>query len=1341
MKTEPELPLTAAEVFNRALEIADLWQREAYLAEVCAGKEALRQEVERLLGHHRSDSFMERPAGQYTIEFATNVPRGEVPELPVTLKYFGDYELLEEIARGGMGVVWKARQKSLNRLVAVKMILSGHLATAADVKRFHTEAEAAANLQHPNIVAIHEIGEQAGRHYFSMDYVAGRDLAELIKEKPLSPAEAAKLLQTIAEAVHYAHQRGTLHRDLKPHNVLINESGAPRITDFGLAKQLTNQSEQTQSGTVMGSPSYMPPEQALGRLGELGPASDVYSLGAILYQMLTGRVPFQGATAVETLQQVVEQEPAAPTKLNPAVPPDLETICLKCLEKKPERRYASARALAEELGRFLNHEPILAKPPNPIRRGWMWLRKHPWAITGITTFVLLGFAGLAYGLAEEISMLRWKLANGDAQRFTGDDFFPDSVWVFLFIEFFLFQSLPWVLFNRRLSKAGLTEHQLLGLSFLGVIQIWLGLWIMDTGLRYEIWVDRFGRNMLLWATASFSNVWFGSTLAYRCLSAVRGLHTEQARTGGTQSLSPIMNQPSRLSMVLYAEAVLMGTIMLCSVPSLTFNDEGGGAAVLIAVITLSFLLTLLVIAIGKPCGKDFRASLLRLILVLAAIATTLVTLGLSAQSMVIFGPLAPIPCLLALVLGLVTGSACVSLKLPTREIGKPVYRVESGGASVVQATLVYSRLSLLLAGEALILALLLWDLKPWNILETGGQILGDGAALLLWTMVWTGGWLTLIGLLKSRGVARTIFIPPMLLCGFIVWGMGDDFATSGIPTHLVAGLSLMGCYFGHVAMRMGAFGGGEFPVMLFKIRDSLQAKHLRRVAISATALVLFLLLAEKVRGHRHLSQTLVEMKARGQATDIRELFLVPSKQAVAFTNELSQIMTNFGFPPLLGGGGNLVDQSAGFASRGSQAKRPVWVDSRLKTNSWSQFAERLDTNRVHILRLHALLADAPEAWPFELSADRRPNYGNRTWVSHRTAAQWLNDWTVLALHRDDLPDAERHLLALGALMRMNARGPTLVDQMLRVAIEGIATSALWDALQADGWTDAQLKRLQGTWQVAPLVSDVVRAMESERLFTLDKYRWFSAVSYSEWFDYHRQFHDARAITDDSLRIPRNYLFHPIWQFAWAEQEMALYLKRSEFLITQPRVAWESGAFASLSSMMGLETANLHENGPLSLGRYYLELPFNEIYWAQNQPPINPTWRILARSWSGADFSVVNFSKAFSTATRNEVMREMAVAAIALKRHQLRHGKLPEKLEALVPEFLAELPHDWWDGKPLRYRLNPDGSYLLYSVGEDGKDEDGDPTYLNPKSPGSGGRDQVWPRFVPWTDTHPNQDTL
>jgi len=331
-----------------------------------------------------------------------------VVEISPTIHYFGDYELLSEIARGGMGVVYKARQTSLNRIVAVKMILSGQLAGETEVKRFRTEAEAAGNLQHPNIVAIHEVGEHEGRQYFSMDYVEGKNLAEVIQGKPMAAREAAALLKTIAEAVHHAHQRGTLHRDLKPQNVLIDAEGRPRITDFGLAKKVDQDSELTRTGAVMGSPAYMPPEQATGRHDQLGPASDVYSVGAILYQLLTGMAPYLGATPLDTLRLVVEQEPLAPSKLNSDVPPDLETICLKCLEKSPERRYASARALAEELERFLKQEPILARPASGWRKAWTWSARNPWAITGVGTLLFLGVVGLAYGQWEQLRYLEWQ---------------------------------------------------------------------------------------------------------------------------------------------------------------------------------------------------------------------------------------------------------------------------------------------------------------------------------------------------------------------------------------------------------------------------------------------------------------------------------------------------------------------------------------------------------------------------------------------------------------------------------------------------------------------------------------------------------------------------------------------------------------------------------------------------------------------------------------------------------------------------------------------------------------------------------------------------------------------
>ena len=311
-------------------------------------------------------------------------PHGQGKGTPVAGRCFGDYELLEEIARGGMGVVYKARQKSLDRLVAVKFLLFGPHASTEFIKRFRIEASAAAALQHPSIVAIHEVGVHEGEHFLVMDLVDGPNLAKLVREQPLPPKRAAQYLKTIAEAIHYAHEHGILHRDLKPSNVLIDSTDQPRVTDFGLAKRLetdsqpsTQLSQLTVSGQVMGSPGYMPPEQASGGRGKMSRRSDVYSLGAMLYHLLTGRPPFGAGSVAETLKQVESQEPVSLQLLNPAVPLDLETICTKCLQKEPRIRYHTALELAEECGRFMNDEPICARPITRAEKLWRWCRRHP----------------------------------------------------------------------------------------------------------------------------------------------------------------------------------------------------------------------------------------------------------------------------------------------------------------------------------------------------------------------------------------------------------------------------------------------------------------------------------------------------------------------------------------------------------------------------------------------------------------------------------------------------------------------------------------------------------------------------------------------------------------------------------------------------------------------------------------------------------------------------------------------------------------------------------------------------------------------------------------------------
>jgi hypothetical protein len=287
------------------------------------------------------------------------------------------YRILGELGRGGMGVVYKAEQVKLKRLVALKMVLGGAIAGTQQLERFRTEAEAVGRLQHPNIVQVYEVGEHNGLPFFSLEYCAAGSLAQRLDGTPMQAREAAGLVETLARAIQAAHQAGIIHRDLKPGNVLLVADGTPKITDFGLAKKLDEAAALTQSGAVMGTPSYMAPEQALGKIRDLGPAADIYALGALLYEMLTGRPPFKGATAMDTMLQVTSDEPVPPSRLQSRVPADLETICLKCLEKTPARRYASAQALADDLHRFLNGESIQARPAGWAERCWKWARRKP----------------------------------------------------------------------------------------------------------------------------------------------------------------------------------------------------------------------------------------------------------------------------------------------------------------------------------------------------------------------------------------------------------------------------------------------------------------------------------------------------------------------------------------------------------------------------------------------------------------------------------------------------------------------------------------------------------------------------------------------------------------------------------------------------------------------------------------------------------------------------------------------------------------------------------------------------------------------------------------------------
>jgi tetratricopeptide (TPR) repeat protein/tRNA A-37 threonylcarbamoyl transferase component Bud32 len=391
--------VTISEVFLRWLQTREKGQ-DVSLADLCAGQPELLTE---LLQEFEALTSAQHPLEAHkTREEATIADAAPVPRITANTPIPG-YEILAELGRGGMGVVYKARQIQLNRIVALKMVRAEAHADPAQEKRFLKEAEWIARLKHPNIIQIYEFGSHAGIPFFSMEFHEGGSLASQLHGEPQPAAKAAQLTQTLAEAMQAAHTQGIVHRDLKPANVLLTKDGIPRITDFGLAKQLESSDGPTQTGAIMGTPSYMAPEQAEGKGSQIGTGTDIYALGAILYELLTGRPPFKAATPLDTVKQVVSEEPVAPSRLDTKVPRDLETICLKCLAKEPHKRYLDAQALADDLGCFLAGKPIQARRTPLRERTLKWARRRPAAaaLVVLGVFAVLALFGFTWWLKHE----------------------------------------------------------------------------------------------------------------------------------------------------------------------------------------------------------------------------------------------------------------------------------------------------------------------------------------------------------------------------------------------------------------------------------------------------------------------------------------------------------------------------------------------------------------------------------------------------------------------------------------------------------------------------------------------------------------------------------------------------------------------------------------------------------------------------------------------------------------------------------------------------------------------------------------------------------------------------